>query len=288
MNRMLSTTIGKNGTSIQSHTPLTNDQIFRVAPSIFAQEAHDSRSDRYAYIPTSEVLQGLRNEGLMPFFAAQATSRIEGKTAFTKHMIRLRHVNDINKQDGANEVILVNSHDGSSAYQLLAGYLRFVCQNGMVAGDIVENHKVRHTGSVQNDVIDVAYKVLDDLKMVDESREGMMATTLNSAEQNILAKAALGLRFGYTENGELASPVAEWKALSPNRTADQGNDLWRTFNRVQENLIKGGMRGRTQNNRRTTTREVQSVDGLVGLNRAMWTLAEEMKRLHDMGSLQHA
>jgi hypothetical protein len=39
---------------IRSDAPLSNDEIARVAPSIFAEEAHDSRSDRYLYIPTSK------------------------------------------------------------------------------------------------------------------------------------------------------------------------------------------------------------------------------------------
>lgn len=44
-------------------SPLSDDQIRRVAPSIFADGKHESRSERYTYIPTIEVLRGLRNEG---------------------------------------------------------------------------------------------------------------------------------------------------------------------------------------------------------------------------------
>ena len=59
------------------------------APSIFAEHKHASRSERYSYIPTAEVLRGLRKEGFEPFMVAQSKSRIEGKTEFTKHMIRI-------------------------------------------------------------------------------------------------------------------------------------------------------------------------------------------------------
>ena len=62
-----------------------------AAPSIFAAGKHASRSERYTYIPTIEVLRGLRKEGFEPFMVAQSASRIEGKTEFTKHMIRMRH-----------------------------------------------------------------------------------------------------------------------------------------------------------------------------------------------------
>lgn len=277
----LATSIGRNGYSIQAvgNTPLSDEQIFRVCPSIYAPEAHDSRSDRYVYIPTADVLAGLRSEGFEPMFAAQAKSRIEGKTEYTKHMLRLRHRNDFGTQDGANEIILVNSHDGTSSYQLTAGYLRFVCQNGMVVGDIVEDQRVRHSGRIKDDVIECAYRVLDDLDKVTESREGMRSVALSNSEQRLLANAAMGLRFGYTEQGQVAAPISEDRVLWARREEDRGDDLWKTFNRLQENLVKGGMRGRNSGGRRTTTREVQSVDGLVGLNRALWTLAEGMRAL---------
>jgi len=42
-----------------------------VAPSIFADAPHESRSERYSYIPTASVLQGLRGEGFEPFMVCQ-------------------------------------------------------------------------------------------------------------------------------------------------------------------------------------------------------------------------
>jgi hypothetical protein len=41
--------------SLRSDYPLSDDQIHRVAPSIFADAPHESRSQRYAYIPTAAV-----------------------------------------------------------------------------------------------------------------------------------------------------------------------------------------------------------------------------------------
>ncbi|MBS7726551.1 DUF932 domain-containing protein, partial [Vibrio cholerae] len=100
--------------------PLSNDEIARVAPSIFAEEAHDSRSDRYLYIPTVKVLDALRAEGFQPFMACQTRVRNTDKREHTKHMIRLRHASNIMDKE-ANEIILLNSHDGSSSYQMMAG-----------------------------------------------------------------------------------------------------------------------------------------------------------------------
>ncbi len=109
--------------SLRSDYPLTDDQIHRVAPSIFADAPHESRSQRYAYIPTAAVLAELRKEGFQPFMVTQTRVRDEGKREHTKHMLRLRHASQINGAE-ANEIVLLNSHDGTSSYQMLAGMFR--------------------------------------------------------------------------------------------------------------------------------------------------------------------
>ena len=117
--------------SLRSDYPLSDDQIRRVAPSIFADAPHESRSERYSYIPTATVLTELRKEGFQPFMVTQTRVRDEGRREHTKHMIRLRHASQINGAE-ANEIVLLNSHDGTSSYQMLAGMFRFVCSNGLV------------------------------------------------------------------------------------------------------------------------------------------------------------
>ena len=72
----LVTKFGRNSFGFRSDTPLTDEQLYRIAPSIFATDKHQSRSDRYTYIPTSEVLGGLRKEGFQPFMVAQSKSRV--------------------------------------------------------------------------------------------------------------------------------------------------------------------------------------------------------------------
>ena len=67
----------RNTVTANAEYPLSDDQIRRVAPSIFAEAAHESRSARYTYIPTIEVLNGLRNEGFQPFMACQTRVRNE-------------------------------------------------------------------------------------------------------------------------------------------------------------------------------------------------------------------
>lgn len=228
MSTQLISSFQRTHSVIQDSIPLSDDRILRVVPSIFAEAPHGSRSERYTYIPTSQVLAGLRQEGFQPFFACQTRVRLPERADFTKHMIRLRHTSRINGAE-ANEIILVNSHDGSSAYQMLAGVFRFVCTNGMVCGDEVEDFRVPHRGDVVGQVIEGAYRILDEFERIDAAKDGMRAVELRPAEQRAFARAALALRF----EGN-APPVTEGQALEARRHDDQGDDLWRVFNRIQD------------------------------------------------------
>ena len=265
----------RNPCMIRSDAPLSNEQIASVAPSIFAEEAHDSRSDRYLYIPTVKVLDALRAEGFEPFMACQTRVRNTDKREHTKHMIRLRHANHIMAKE-ANEVILLNSHDGSSSYQMMAGMFRFVCANGLVLGDCSMDQKVRHSGrgDVIGDVIEGAYEVLNQFNAVADQRECMQQLKLRPDEQEAFAMAALAYRYDPKEG---PAPVTARQLLAPRRVEDYDNDLWTTFNRVQENTIKGGLRGRNKQGRRATTRGVNGIDQDVKLNRALWVLAQALR-----------
>ena len=259
---------------LRSERPLSDDQIRAVAPSIFADAPHESRSERYSYIPTATVLQELRGEGFEPFMVTQTRVRNDDRRDYTKHMIRLRHSSQINGRE-ANEIILLNSHDGTSSYQMLAGMFRFVCSNGLVCGDTVADVRVPHKGDVAAHVIEGAYEVLHGFDRAQESRDAMRAITLDAGESEVFARAALALKY----DEDKPAPITESQILMPRRHDDDRRDLWSVFNRTQENLTKGGLHGRNANGRRQSTRPVQGIDQNIRLNRALWLLADGMRAL---------
>lgn len=273
----------RNTRVLRTDSPLSEDQMRAAAPSVFAEGKHASRSERYTYIPTIDVLRGLRKEGFEPFMVAQGSSRVEGKTEFTKHMIRMRHAGQVQTKPEANEIILINSHDGASSYQMLAGMFRFVCCNGLVVGDVVEDIRIPHRGDIKGDVIDGAFRVLNEFEAVEAHADGMKALQLAPPEQTAFATAALALRFGEhvieETGGHRAAPITAQQLIQARRIEDRGDSLWTTFQRVQENVIVGGQPGRTAQGRRMHTRPVGSIDRGVSLNRALWMLAEEMRKL---------
>ncbi len=146
----LATRFARNTRVMRGDQPLSEDQMRAAAPSIFAEGKHASRSERYTYIPTIDVLRGLRKEGFEPFMVAQGASRVEGKAEYTKHLIRMRHAGQVSTKPEANEIILINSHDGASSYQMLAGMFRLcpaVHRRNYVPRRTMSRCGMRHQGA---------------------------------------------------------------------------------------------------------------------------------------------
>ncbi|WP_424590930.1 DUF932 domain-containing protein [Buttiauxella sp.] len=99
----------------------------------------------------------------------------------------------------------------------------------------------------------------------------MQTITLTPENQHAYARAALTYRYG-----EEHHPITQTQVLSARRWEDEKSDLWNTFQRVQENLIKGGLNARSAQGKRRHTRANQGIDGDIKLNRALCVLAENM------------
>lgn len=266
---------------------LSTDDLRHVAPSVFAAEAHESRSDRFTPIPTYQVITALRKEGFGVTYAHQSRSRDDSRHEFTKHMLRFRQIDQapVNVLGQlAAEVTLVNANDGSSAYVLNAGLFRLVCLNGlMVSEQRFEPLRVPHKGDVVGKVIDGTYTVVEESARAIDVAGRWQGIELRPREQQAFAEGARIVRFG-DARGEVDTPITAEQLLRPRRHADSDTSLWATFNRVQENCIRGGLHGVAvdDNNRRrrVTTREVRGIDQDVKINRALWKMAEILADRH--------
>lgn len=250
--------------------PLTREELMQVVPSVFGEEKHTSRSENYTWIPTITVLESLQREGFQPFFACQTRVRDPGRRGYTKHMLRLRRDGEINGQH-VPEIILLNSHDGTSSYQMLPGYFRFVCQNGCVCGQSLGEVRVPHRGDVVEKVIEGAYEVVGVFDRIEEKRDAMQSLVLPPPARQALAQAALTYRYG-----DEHQPVTTADILTPRRREDYGKDLWSAYQTIQENMLKGGISGRSAKGKRIHTRAIHSIDTDIKLNRALWVMAETL------------
>jgi hypothetical protein len=181
----------------------------------------------------------------------------------------------------------------------MGGVFRIRCLNGMVS-QIGESDtiKVRHTGtaeSIRDKVIDGTYRVLGNAEIIMAAPQDWSTAGLSRDESMILAESAAMLRFGEPEVNDAGHRVGlsvdPRQLLAPRRADDRANDLWTTFNVIQENVIRGGLRAVTVNadtlaRRRQTTREVTGVDQDTKLNRALWVLGQRMAELKGVAAPQ--
>jgi len=267
---------------------LTEDELFKIAPSVFATTAHESRSERFAPIPTIEVIRGLAREGFGVVGAKQSLTRVEGKAPFTKHLLRIRKMDTdatYSVGDTVAEMLLKNANDGTSVYDLFAGLFRIACLNSLVAAlGSIDSVKVRHTGrNIVDNVIEGTFRVVENAKLALAAPAQWAQVKLDREESLAMAEAARMIRFGDAD-GNVDSPITAAQLLTARRRDDaQRDNLWTNFNVLQENVIRGGLHGvaTDANNRRRnmTTRAIKGIDQDVKLNRALWTLAERMGEL---------
>lgn len=278
MSRQFGRSNGAGG--ITSREPLTADRIRAIAPSVFADARHDSRSHMYTYIPTSQIVDWMTSNGYGVFSASQSGSRDETKRGHTKHMLRFRRLDAQPMTvvgETRPEIVLVNSHDGTSAYNLMAGLFRLACTNGLiVSAGVIQDVRIMHKGNILEDVANGVETLSRQLPTISESVGEMARIELSRPEQEIFARAALSVKY------DDAPPITESQALTVRRHEDAAPTLWNTLNRVQEALVKGGDRYRLETDRgvqRRQTQPVNSVDGQTRVNRAIWQLAEEMRKI---------
>ena len=259
---------------------LSEVQLQKLVPSVFATGGSEHVSSRYGFIPTIDVVRGLRDNGFHPVSASQSRTRIEGRDNFVKHVMRFRHESnmELNKVDGMHsEVVLVNSHDGTTSYQLKAGVFRLVCSNGLIVGDETFSRRVKHQGDVVNRVVGAANDIIEIAPISVEKAVEWQGIQLKLEHKAEFARAAMSLKWTADEKDEF--PITPRQALEPRRRADEKDDLWTTFNVLQENIIRGGIRYRTEAGSRMRTRPVNSVGENIRLNTALWTLTERMAEL---------
>lgn len=249
---------------------LTLDEIRLRAPAAFAEAAHERMSSRYGFIPTQRVLQGLLDAGFATVDARQTRART-ASPMHARHLLRLRRrFETVQLKDAVPEVVFLNSHDGTSAYQLRMGVFRVVCTNGMIVSHgAFPGYCVSHRGNVVEEVVTAALELAERFPALAGQVERMEARRLNKDEQIRFAEGALALR--YVSAAECGMQPSQ--LLTCRRREDLGEDLWSTLNRVQENLLRGGLSRHAASGRLVRTRRITAIRQEVRLNSRLWDLA---------------
>lgn len=131
---------------------------------------------------------------------------------------------------------------------------------------------IPHRGNVVDDVVAGALEMGERFGVLAGQVERMEQRVLCKDEQLAFAEQALKLRYAdVVESGMQPSQL-----LNSRRVEDLGSDVWSTLNKVQENLLRGGMIRRSAGGRLTRTRRITSIREDVRLNSRLWELAAEV------------
>jgi Domain of unknown function (DUF932) len=254
---------------------LSIQELQQWAPAIFAESACATTKPTYRFINTAEVLSALRNAGFVPSSAQQTHSRHPMRMHHSRHMIRLRPIREtITLFDCIPEICLVNAHDGTSAYQLLAGLYRPLCTNGLLCrmGDFAVI-RIPHRANVIADVVSGAIEITAQFARIGSVVEAMARRILSDKEQLTLAHRAYEIRWASAEARPALNPE---KLLTVRRAADDQPTLWHTYNRLQESTMSGGISYHSRTQRLVRTRRIRNIREDVRINTALWSAATQL------------
>jgi hypothetical protein len=245
------------------------EQLKSQAPSVFATQASPSVSNQYVFVPTMDILENFQREGW-----EIASAKQTGRTIHGLHEIRLRNGELPKVGDTLVEAIIRNSHNGMSTLNVSAGLHRLICSNGLtVATSSVESFKVKHQRFELDDVKRLTESFASKLPKIEVSVNRMMEKELSTDEKIDFLRKSSEVRFG---QNKVLTDLEMVGLLAPNRKEDEGDDLWRVLNVVQEKFVRGGVEMTSPKGRRTKLRGLQNIMALNKVNTKLWELAEEM------------
>jgi hypothetical protein len=274
-----------------NNTALTNERIQQLAPAVFSSTKADGLSERYASLNTAQLLPVLADFGYFPMQAAQKKSR-KGEAQHSSHMLsfaKTYHTQDI-IGDVRPEIILYNSHDGSSSVRLFAGCFRFICSNGIVAGDGFQS-RMYHNAKAINGFEDMLASTVDSLPLLMERIEKLRSTKLMYGDAVEMARKGVQTRWKMFDEtiedipfGSYATEKTVRDALTVQRNEDDYMDAFTVFNRIQEAVVRGNafVRSLTKANTKhgdtgmmRKARPISSVSEGIRVNSELWTMAED-------------
>lgn len=229
--------------------------------------AHSSRSEKYKVIPTKEIANRFKELGFVVDQYSEKRVKDPGKQGFQKHVVRLSNPSLLSSdhKDIKLQLLVTNSHDGTSSFKIQLGFFRFVCANGLVVGSTFENIRLRHSGNVIEQIDHAIERMVAQVGKLSGSIEKMKTTKLDASRRVLFFEEAIKLRDEKLLNSGLTVPTK--------RIEDSGDDVFTLYNRVQETLVGGGATYENANGRVRRLRAVKNIDRLVKVNEALFDLA---------------
>ncbi len=260
---------------------LTNDNIITLAPAAGSLSPIGTVSSRYSFVPTLTAVDLLREAGWFPIHAEQSIVRKTEREGYQRHLIRFAK-NGLSFDGERVDLVLYNSHDCGCAFKLIASVWRQICGNGLMVASEFANFSHKHIGFSPDAFIHSAGEIASAAGTIAERVDEMKVIEMTPDERGVFAQAAHSLIYDEPDQ----APVQPHQLLDERRYDDKGNDLWTTFNVIQENVMRGGLKGISRGGdgrlRRIATRPVKALDRNIKLNQALWFLTERMAELKNV------
>jgi hypothetical protein len=256
------------------NTPLSNEEIANIAPSVMQMTAKPELSPKYIHVPTSILIDDMKALGWDVVDAKQVKCRKTDNTPYVKHLVTFRNPNLMirskNGDDVCPQLLIVNSHDGLSSFQFRAGIFRLVCSNGLViCTEDFGAVTIRHKGYSFEKVKAITMDFVGRMPYVIDTLNKFTQVTLTEEQKMKFALEAIGIRY---ENGQ--SVVDANQLLVPKRLEDNGDDLWSVLNTIQEKLIHGDFYAKKPNSSRVRkARPIKNFKKDIELNEKLFNLA---------------
>ena len=261
--------------------PLTAERIKQLAPAVYSTTKAERLTDRYVSLHTSDIIPVLADYGYEPVQAAQKRSRIAGAADHASHMVAFAKPMTGEDATGIRpEIILYNSHDGTGSVKLFAGFFRFICSNGIIAGEGFQS-RVYHSKAL-NGFEDMLNTTVAALPSLMERMERLRGITLTIDDARDVARRGVQTRWdlydGQTK-GVYATDTTISNVLVPQRFQDAKMDAFTVFNRIQEGVIRGNAFVKSLNvshpdGHLRKARNVSSIKEHVRINAELWNIAD--------------
>jgi len=247
----------------------TPELIKSTAPSVFATSPSPKMTGKYTFVPTEEVIEFFDREGWQVSSVKQT-----GKGIHSLHEIKFRNGELPKVGDTLVEAIVRNSHNGTAAFSMGAGLFRLVCSNGLtVPTAVAEKFTMRHNQFQLDDVKQLADSFSKKLPMIEQSVGRMMSRELTTDEKIDFVRESAKIRFN---SEKTLNDLEILGLLTPNRKDDEGDDMWKVFNVIQEKLIRGGVRVTNNRGKITKMKSIENIISQNNINTKLWELAETM------------
>ena len=248
---------------------LSNKELIAMAPSV-GQTKPLLASDKYSFISTLKTVDWLRDAGWKPVMAQQSKVRDESKEGFQKHMIRFTRP-DLVMNNMRMDYLLFNAHDSGSLFKSMLGPFSFVCSNGLICGEKLGQFTHRHLGFDIDKFVTNAQEMIKIGEGIGAVVEDWQSIELTPNERGIFTQAATKCLYNDLQTFDPA------QLLEIRRKEDSAPTLWKTYNVIQENIIKGGLKGKSEKGRSTVTREIVSIDRDREINQTLWKITKNLE-----------